>query len=59
LIPSKLPEVGPNMALTMGYTAIIMREIIKARATCGSFLGAGKTQSAKLRFGVANGLEAS
>jgi hypothetical protein len=36
-----------------------MREIIKARATCSSFLLSAKTQNMKARFGIVNGLEAS
>jgi hypothetical protein len=36
-----------------------MREIIKARATCSSFLLSAKTQNMKAQFGIVNGLEAS
>ena len=36
-----------------------MREIIKARATCSSFLLSAKTQNVKARFGIVNGLGAS
>jgi hypothetical protein len=41
------------------WSIIIMREIIKARATCSSFLLSAKTQNMKARFGIVNGLEAS
>jgi len=36
-----------------------MSGIIKVRATCGSFLRLARTQNVQVRFGVANGLEAS
>jgi hypothetical protein len=36
-----------------------MREIIKARAMCSSFLLSAKTQNVQARFSIVNGLEAS
>jgi hypothetical protein len=44
------------MCSTSMWNIIITRGIIKAKATCGSFLQSAKTRSGKVRFSVVNGL---
>jgi hypothetical protein len=45
--------VAPSMST---WSIIIMRGLIKARATCCSFLLSARTQNVHARFGVVNGL---
>jgi len=46
---------GGQVADPMIEAIFITSAIIKARATCGSFLRSAKTQCVKAQFGVVNG----